>query len=92
MADILIRNMELTDGPITLVLYPNGDVDHLTQDNRYETIAKAVEIPSHGDLIDRNQLPIIGITDYKLEGHTVVEFEDVLNAPIIVEASNGTDN
>lgn len=85
--DILIKNMELTDGPITLVLYPNGDVDYLTQDNRYETIAKAIEIPPHGDLIERNELPIIGITDYKLESHTVVEFEDVLNAPVILEAS-----
>ena len=46
------------------------------------------EIPDeHGDLIDRNQLPIIGITDYKLEGHTVVEFEDILNAPTVVEAN-----
>ena len=48
--DILIKNMEITDRPITLVLYPNGDVDHLTQDNRYETIAKAIEIPHHGRL------------------------------------------
>ena len=46
-----------------------------------------VALPEHGDLIDRNELPIIGITDYKLESHTVVEFEDVLNAPVIVEAS-----
>lgn len=85
--DILIPNLELPlESRIQLSIYPNGlVVNHSTLDvnNR----RKAVALPSHGDLIDRNKLPIIGITDYKLESHTVVEFEDVLNAPVIVEAT-----
>lgn len=52
MAELLIKGMEMTDRPITLVLYPNGDVDHLTEDNRYETIAKAIEVKPHGRCID----------------------------------------
>lgn len=47
MSDLLIEGLELPDEPITLVLYPNGDVDHFTDDGRYETIAKANEIQSH---------------------------------------------
>lgn len=56
MADVLIKGMEITDRPITLVLYPNGDVDHLTEDNRYETIAKAIEVMpvEHGKVYPPN--------------------------------------
>ena len=56
MSDLLIKNMKITDRPIKLVLYPNGDVDHLTEDNRYETIAKAVEVKPHGRCIDADRL------------------------------------
>lgn len=87
--DILIPNLELPlEERIQLSIYPNGlVVNHSTLDANNRR--KAVALPEHGDLIDRNELPIIGITDYKLESHTVVEFEDVLNAPVIVEANNG---
>lgn len=46
-----------------------------------------VELPPHGDLIDRSELIIGGITDYAFERHTVVEYEDVQNAPTVLEAS-----
>lgn len=46
-----------------------------------------VELPPHGDLIDRSELIIVGITDYAFERHTVVEYEDVQNAPTVLEAS-----
>jgi len=89
MADILIKGMKLTDRPITLVLYPNGDVDHLTQDNRYETIAKAIKIPPHGDLIDSKEL------FFKFNSEMRDIYESAVNpfciavadAPTIVEAS-----
>ena len=45
------------------------------------------EVPTHGDLIERDELPLNHITDYNLEGHSVVDIEDVLNAPTIIEAS-----
>lgn len=103
MADILIRNMKITDRPITLVLYPNGDVDHITQDKRYETIAKAIVIPPHGRLIDADK----EVKDWKITKTILEECEDkksfsyrkacividALNeAPTVLEASNGTDN
>jgi hypothetical protein len=48
------------------------------------------EIPDvHGRLIDADALAVVGITDYKLEGHTVVEIEDIQNAPTILGARNG---
>jgi len=46
-----------------------------------------VELPEHGDLIDRSKLSTTAITDYNLEGHLVVEIEDIENAPTILEAS-----
>ena len=89
MADVLIRNMELTDGPITLVLYPNGDVDHLTQDNRYETIAKAIKIPPHGDLIDSKELFFKFNSEMRdIYGSAVNPFcIAVADAPTVLEAT-----
>ena len=52
MADLLIKNMEL---PRTVTIYPNGDIDELI-DGKYVTIGKAIELPPHGDLIDRDEL------------------------------------
>lgn len=48
-----------------------------------------IEVPAHGDLIERNELPLNHITDYNLEGHSVVDIEDVLNAPTVLEATGG---
>lgn len=72
----MIEYIVRTDKPIRL-----DEVLHLHGVHNFEV----KRMDKHGDLIDRNELPIIGITDYKLEGHTVVEFEDVLNAPVILE-------
>ena len=55
MADILIRGMELPKNePLRIVLNPNGQlfVDHGVTFTEYE----AVELPEHGDLIDRDAL------------------------------------
>ena len=89
MADILINNMELPKKchSLMVAIFSDGSVDYKDRDEMETHRTTAIELPPHGDLIERNELPIIGITDYKLEGHTVVEFEDVLNAPVIVEAN-----
>jgi len=55
MSDILIRGMELPKNePLRIVLNPNGQlfVDHGVTFTEYE----AVELPDHGDLIDRDEL------------------------------------
>ena len=54
MPDILIRGMEMPENePLRLVLNPNGQlfVDHGVTFTEYE----AVELPEHGDLIDRDE-------------------------------------
>ena len=53
MADILIRGMEMPTGePLRIVLNPNGQlfVDHGVTFTEYE----AVELPEHGEVIDRD--------------------------------------
>ena len=62
--------------------------NHNWTEGRPSTCPILGEFPDvHGRLIDADALPIVGITDYKMEGHTVVEYEDLLNAPTVVEAS-----
>lgn len=57
---------------------------------KYLDSMPSIEIKEpHGDLIERDELPLDHITDYKLEGHSVVDIEDVLNAPIVLEATEG---
>ena len=55
MADILIFGMKMPENePLRLVLNPNGQlfVDHGVTFTEY----KAIELPEHGDLIDRDAL------------------------------------
>ena len=75
MSDILIRGMELPKNePLRIVLNPNGQlfVDHGVTFTEYE----AVELPEHGELIDRDALP---------EGR--LEWEDIDDAPVIIPAN-----
>ena len=94
--DILIKNMEMPkscEGCFACEEFSYECYDYCnilkapTTRGERRKDCPLVALPSHGDLIDRNELPIIGITDYKLESHTVVEFEDVQDAPVIVEAT-----
>lgn len=90
MSEILIKGMEMPkQGWKRLILLPNGEVREICGDEAVRaTDARAVELPEpHGDLIDRSKLSTTPITDYKLEGHLVVEIEDIENAPTILEAS-----
>lgn len=54
-------------------VYPEGDMDDSKPCN-----CPLVEIPPHGDLIDRDALPT-----------SRVEWEDIVNAPTIIEAEEG---
>ena len=100
MSDIVIRNMKMPKScrncPLCIVektglnffcarqLGKRFSIELL--DQRQEG-CPLVELPQHGDLIDRSELPTTSITDYAFEGHTVVEYGDVQNAPTILEAS-----
>lgn len=100
--DLLIKDLGITDRPITLVLYPNGDVDHLTEDNRYETIAKAIELPPHGEAKDTdiairyikdemeddfNETTTFDEKSYKEGMKRAIEL--IGYAPTVLEASDG---
>lgn len=100
MGDIVIRGIEMPkDKPLNLSIYPNGEVvlfciqgrdvyDNECNYGDYKHKKIAVELPEpHGDLIDRSKLSTTAITDYNLEGHLVVEIEDIENAPTILEAT-----
>lgn len=89
MSEIVIKGMALPkQGMKRLILLPDGEVREICGDEAVmATDARAIELPPHGDLIDRSKLSVIPITDYKLEGHLVVEIEDIENAPAILEAS-----
>lgn len=57
MSDILIKNMEMPKGDIPLVLIITGDgtVEEIdASDEINATDAKAIELPPHGDLIERD--------------------------------------
>ena len=56
-----------------LIIYPNGKCAF--EDGK---TYQAVPVPPHGDLIDRDALPT-----------SRVEWEDIVNAPTIIEAEEG---
>ena len=73
--------------------YSEKDVEGLLNQMDSHFVKYLENLPSieikepHGDLIERDGLSLNYITDYNLEGHAVVELEDVLNAPTVLEAS-----
>ena len=56
--DILIKNYQMPkEGVFNLLIYPEGDVFYVNPYNEAvcSTNAKAIELPPHGDLIDRQE-------------------------------------
>lgn len=95
MAEILIKDIEIPKkGNVGILIYADGSVEVCGKGALSKPIygtptTKAIEVPPHGDLIERDELPLNHITDYNLEGHSVVDIEDVLNAPTVLEATGG---
>ena len=89
--DILIKNMEMPQERKMFVIEADGSVWVQIKDTSYFcTGSKAVALPEHGDLIQRDNL--FEFIE-KNEEVTVGEIYDFIqDAPTIVEASNGTDN
>ena len=107
MPDILIRGMEMPQcGERHIVICADGSVhddgDSEIHWSAFQPTAKAVELPPHGDLIDRDALfKQMGVTDmdcYKCEfgnhgfcgrGEFSAACEAIEVAPVIVPASKG---
>ena len=90
MPDILIRGMKMpTDEPLRIVLNPNGQlfVDHGVTFTEYE----AVELPPHGDLIDRDAFR--AENEYYLNREFInPKYEDTLDdllkdAPVVIPSN-----
>lgn len=79
MVEYIIR----TDKPVKFDIFLNLNGIHHYSVRRLE---------KHGRLIDVDELGYRTITDHNLEGHNVVDLEDIENAPTVLEASNGSDN
>ena len=106
MAEILIKNMEmpkacgdcrfavnaygsLTEGKCAVLGYG------VTYLNKRCDACPLVEVPPHGDLIDRSKLVIHGwiYDDGELQEHAdYYDVTEVQNAPTILEASDGYTN
>lgn len=54
---IIIKGMEMPkkDGLLSINIWPNGSVT-IAMDLECKPVARAVELPEHGDLIDRDAL------------------------------------
>jgi len=82
MADILIFGMKMpTDEPLRLVLNPNGQlfVDHGVTFTEYE----AVELPEHGDLIEKQTALAALYSDYAYAAMDIIEKE----VPVVIPAN-----
>ena len=93
MADILIKGLALPkegEYGLKLGLLPNGKVEGTQQIGGMIRLieATAIELPPHGDLIDRDKIKLK--KDPVLNWYVVGEL--LKEMPVIVEASNGTDN
>ena len=88
MSDILIRNIEMPPKGQMLVIFPDGTIyvcfngmrEHLAQ-------TKAVPVPPHGDLIDRDALKTKHHWTDDYYETEYVEVEDIDAAPVIISAS-----
>lgn len=96
--DILIKNIKMPKGdiPLVLIIASDGTVEEIDDsDEINETEAKAIEIPPHGDLKDKNVIKdmivkrlSIKSLDFLCEAERVV-VKCVEQAPTVLEASNG---
>lgn len=82
MADILIFGMKMPENePLRLVLNPNGQifVDHGVTFTEYE----AVELPEHGDLIEKKTALAALYSDYAYAAMDIIEKE----VPVVIPAN-----
>lgn len=92
MADILIRGMEMPTKENQVVLItPNGEVwlmANMPCDTKHLTRAKAIELPEHGDLIDRD-VARDKIAEQETSYYMDMDGVDngLLETPVIVPAS-----
>lgn len=86
---ILIKGMEMPTaeyGPMTITIYPNGDVREYIGD--IGRVWDAIPVPPHGALIDVDKIPWTGGT-WESDFDYVIK-KQVNMMPTIIEAEDGT--
>lgn len=85
---ILICGMEIPTKQTTLTIFPNGYVAIYDAKDSFVGETRCVQVPPHGDLIDRNTLP------WEKQGKMLtdpdewgIEVRDIEAAPTIIPAS-----
>ena len=91
MSEILIKNMALPkQGWKRLILLPDGEVREICGDEAVRaTDARAVELPEHGDLIDRRKLwkDTEGLGEYCCDRDFISLCDAISEAPMVLGAS-----
>ena len=84
MPDVLIHNMELPkkDGLLSINIWPNGSVT-IAMDLECKPVARAVELPEHGDLISKQTALAALYSDYAYAAMDLIENE----VPVIIPAT-----
>lgn len=93
--DVLIKGLELpTEGRISLSIYPNGIVVNHSTLKAEKNRTTAVEVPPHGDLIERSEL-IKEIEEMLSNPNIMIGIDSIMNkiknAPTVFPASEETD-
>ena len=75
MSDILIKNMEMPKNddmnPTAVWIYPNGYAIVFKDNGNIKQYTKAVPVPPHGDLIDRNEM----FVEFVIEGQKSTRYK-----------------
>lgn len=86
--DILIKDMQMPTGDemLCINIFPDGKVtSHF--DLRCAPVAKAVPVPPHGDLIERDALTISTAVPLDGKPYRYVHIDNIKGAPTIIPAS-----
>lgn len=84
---ILIEGMEIPKVGYLLLVFPSGRVvEVFAETQNVGREAKAVSVPPHGDLIERDKLRAKEFI-HDGDAYAVVMSRDIRNAPIIIPAS-----
>ena len=95
---VLIKGMEMPKDPVQIWIYPDGNVRVWGQDIDHDEWKKAVEVPQHGDLIDRNfvysKIRIYAdacyVTGNNKSAKIAERIEELIrDVPTIIEAEDG---
>ena len=101
MSDIVIRGIEMPkDKPLNLSIYPNGEVvlfcikgrdvyDNECNYGDYKHKKIAVELPPHGELVERDKISSLAleIADVTQQPTEETIFTALREVPVILEAS-----